>query len=67
MRHCVDCQRNWQRARHRRLFEGSAVEVIRGRSKTFTRNSVVGKLATFHFCPECGSTVFWKPERMPQL
>ena len=58
---------NWQRARHRRLFEGSAVEVIRGRSKTFTRNSVVGKLATFHFCPECGSTVFWKPERMPQL
>jgi hypothetical protein len=27
----------------------------------------VGKLVTFHFCPECGSTVFWEPERMPNL
>jgi hypothetical protein len=22
---------------------------------------------TFHFCPDCGSTVFWKPERLPDL
>ena len=22
---------------------------------------------TFHFCPECGSTVFWEPERVPHL
>ena len=22
---------------------------------------------TFHFCPECGSTLFWEPERMPPL
>jgi hypothetical protein len=21
---------------------------------------------TFHFCPECGSTLFWEPERIPQ-
>jgi hypothetical protein len=21
----------------------------------------------FHFCSECGSTVFWELERMPQL
>src|SRR5271169_5499970 len=37
------------------------------RSKTFTRNSVVGKVVSFHFCPKCGSTVFWEPERVPHL
>ena len=21
----------------------------------------------FHFCPDCGSTVFWKPQRVPEL
>jgi hypothetical protein len=31
------------------------------------RDSAVGKLVTFHFCPECGSTLFWEPERMPHL
>jgi hypothetical protein len=22
---------------------------------------------TFHFCPGCGSTIFWEPERIPHL
>lgn len=21
----------------------------------------------FHFCPDCGSTVFWEPRRMPDM
>jgi hypothetical protein len=49
------------------FFERSAVTVVDGASKTFTRNSVTGKDVTFHFCAECGSTVFWEPERTPQL
>lgn len=68
MCHCLNCQRRTGSLFGvAAFFERSAVHVVDGRSKTFTRNSVVGKLVTFHFCPECGSTVFWEPERMPQL
>ena len=49
------------------FFDRGAVTVVQGASKTYTRDSASGKPVTFHFCPECGSTVFWEPERMPQL
>lgn len=68
MCHCLDCQRRTGSLFSiAAFFVRSAVNVVDGRSKTFTRNSVVGTLVTFHFCPECGSTVFWEPERMPHL
>jgi len=68
MCHCVDCQRRTGSLLGvAAFFERSAVTVADGRAKTFTRNSVVGRFVTFHLCPECGSTVFWEPERMPQL
>ena len=68
MCHCLDCQRRTGSLFSiAAFFERSAVTVVDGASKTFTRNSVTGKDVTFHFCAECGSTVFWEPERMPQL
>jgi hypothetical protein len=68
MCHCLDCQRRTGSLFGiAAFFERSAVKFLDGTSKTFTRDSVVGKLVTFHFCPECGSTVFWEPERMPKL
>jgi hypothetical protein len=68
MCHCVDCQsRTGSVFSIAAFFERGAVSVVQGASKTFTRNSAVEKLVTFHFCPECGSTLFWHPERMPHL
>ena len=68
MCHCLDCQRRTGSLFSiAAFFERSAVNVVDGGSKTFTRDSLVGKLVTFHFCPECGSTVFWEPERRPEL
>jgi hypothetical protein len=68
MCHCLDCQRRTGSLFSiAAFFDRSAVTVVDGASKTFTRNSVTGKDVTFHFCAECGSTVFWEPERMPQL
>jgi len=68
MCHCVDRQRRTGSLFGvAAFFERSAVTVANGRSKTFTRNSVIGKPVSFHFCPKCGSTVFWEPERMPHL
>ena len=68
MCHCVDRQRRTGSLFGvAAFFERSAVTVANGRSKPFTRNSVIGKPVSFHFCPKCGSTVFWEPERMPHL
>src|SRR5438552_18243247 len=68
MCHCLDCQRRTGSLFGiAAFFERSAVKLVDDTPKIFTRNSVLGKLVTFHFCPECGSTVFWEPERMPKL
>src|ERR1043165_1363566 len=68
MCHCIDCQRRTGSVLGVAAFyPRTAVNVVAGAPKTFTRNSVAGTTVTFHFCPHCGSTVFWEPERMPQV
>jgi hypothetical protein len=68
MCHCADCQR-----RTGSLFSVAAfypreaVEILEGDSKAFTRPSASGKSVTFHFCPGCGASIYWLPERMPDL
>src|SRR5262245_24172678 len=37
-----------------------------GKIKNFTRPSDSGYPVTFHFCPDCGATVFWQPQRKPE-
>jgi hypothetical protein len=37
-----------------------------GRASTYKRSSDSGFAVTFHFCADCGSTVFWEPERKPE-
>lgn len=58
--HCHACQRRTGsvfgvQAR----FREEAV-VIRGRSTAFVRKGDTGESATFHFCPECGATVYYR-------
>lgn len=38
-----------------------------GDSGTYLRVADNGHDVLHHFCPHCGSTVFWKPSRMPGL
>ena len=38
---------------------------IEGHHKAFKRTSQSGRWVEHHFCPECGSTVFWYGERLP--
>ena len=64
--HCVDCQR-----RTGSVFGATArfprpqVTKIEGRSTTFRRVADSGNAITFHFCPDCGATVYWEPARFP--
>jgi hypothetical protein len=34
--------------------------MVRGESTSWTRTSEAGRKLEFHFCPTCGSTVWWR-------
>jgi hypothetical protein len=38
-----------------------------GRSTEFVRLSDEGERRTFHFCPECGATVYYTLDSLPEL
>ncbi len=63
--HCLACQRRTgspfaQQARFPR-----ANVTVAGRSTTFVRVGDEGSRAVFHFCPTCGTTVYYEPESLP--
>jgi hypothetical protein len=65
--HCIACQRRTgsvfgAQAR----FPRDKVR-IEGQSKTFTRVAESGNTLTFHFCPDCGTTVHWSGSGFPDL
>jgi hypothetical protein len=63
--HCLECQkRTGSHYGVAAFFDRQDVEA-HGPEKRFTRSSDSGFAVTFHFCPDCGSSVFWEPSRMP--
>jgi hypothetical protein len=65
--HCISCQRRTgsvfgAQAR----FPRENVETA-GQSTTFQRKADSGNTITFHFCPDCGATVFWTTDAQPDL
>ncbi len=68
MCHCADCQRRTGSAFSiAAFFERGSVERVSGEAATFTRDSASGLPVAFHFCPRCGSNLYWEPKRMPHL
>jgi hypothetical protein len=63
--HCLDCQRRTGSVFGIAAFFARDRVKAEGDAKTFRRSSHSGHTVTFHFCPECGSSVFWEPERKP--
>lgn len=67
MCHCLACQRRTGsvfgvQAR----FPRDAVR-IEGRSTAYTRTGDSGHRITFHFCPDCGATVHYEIEMLPDM
>ena len=65
MCHCLECQRRTgavisNQARFRREQITFA-----GKSTAWTRTAESGNGLTFHFCPTCGSTVYWEGKASP--
>ena len=64
--HCLACQRRTgsvfgQQAR----FHRENVSIA-GASSEYVRIGDEGSHITFHFCPRCGSTVYYEPEGMEE-
>ena len=67
MCHCLACQRRTGSAfAVQARFPRDQVSV-EGRSTQYVRTADSGNKATFHFCPDCGSTVYYTPEQIPDV
>jgi hypothetical protein len=59
MCHCLACQRRTGSAFSMQARFPREQVRIEGRSTEYVRISDEGEPRTFHFCPECGSTVYY--------
>jgi hypothetical protein len=65
--HCLACQRRTGSTYGIAAFFPRENVGVAGESKAYTRSSDSGYPVSFYFCPDCGSTVYWKPDRKPEM
>ena len=57
--HCLECKRRSGSAFAAQARWPAEHITIEGQSKSFDKAGYSGNVATFHFCPDCGSDVFY--------
>lgn len=58
--HCLECQKRTGSAfGYQSRWPREQVR-LEGHAKVYRRTGDTGKVVTFYFCPECGSTVYWE-------
>lgn len=57
--HCLNCQKRSGSAFAAQVRFPTEKVTIAGQSKIWTHKADSGNLVTFHFCPDCGSTVHY--------
>ncbi len=69
MCHCELCQRRTGTSYNLGAWFGRTDVEIRGEERTYTRAGDSGTEITFHFCPNCGTNIYWdSPEgRFPDM
>ena len=65
--HCLDCKRRTGSAFSWNATFAASQVTVDGRYTTFERGSDDGFWARMHFCPTCGTTVFYEIERRPDM
>jgi hypothetical protein len=63
--HCTECQRRTGSVFGVGAYYPRAHVAIDGASKAYRRDGQQGRKLTNHFCPECGTTVYWHAETLP--
>ena len=65
--HCRDCQRRSGSPFGTIAYFPADAVTVSGEAREFTRPTDAGNTFTTGFCPECGSTVYAKASRMPEI
>lgn len=65
MCHCEDCQRRTGASYNLGAWFDRSRVTIKGEERTFTRAAESGREITFHFCPNCGSNLYWHVPAAP--
>ena len=65
--HCIECQRRTGALFGSSAFFKSAQMVAtEGEHRAYRRRADSGNWLVFHFCPNCGSSLFWQTEGKPE-
>jgi hypothetical protein len=68
MCHCLACQRRTGSTFGvQAWYPRERIGPAQGTAKRYTRVADSGRTVSFHFCPDCGGTVFWEAEKTPGL
>jgi hypothetical protein len=64
--HCKACQHRTGSVVHTGAYFMAAAVMVTGDSRVYARPADSGYEIRFHFCPRCGSNVYWQASRFPQ-
>jgi hypothetical protein len=64
--HCLACQRRTGSAFAAQARFDAADVRIAGESREWRRTTDAGNITVYHFCPECGSTVWYQGGPIPE-
>jgi hypothetical protein len=67
MCHCLECQKRSGSTYAVQARWPAAQVAVEGHSSHHARTGDEGSTATFHFCPNCGSTVYYRSDAMPDF
>jgi hypothetical protein len=65
--HCFECQRRTGAVASNQARFSREQLTIEGKATAWTRKAESGNTLTFHFCPVCGSTVYWENNGFPGI
>ena len=65
--HCIDCQRRTGAPFGVGAFYPAEAVTLSGTAKEFVRAAANGGKVRSYFCPDCGSTVYWKADNLPTM
>ena len=64
--HCKACQRRTGAVVHSGTYFPKDQVRFEGPSKVYTRVAASGFAVHFHFCPDCGTSVYWISDKRPE-
>lgn len=65
--HCFACQRRTGAPFSANAFYAADSVDVSGEAKEFIRTAESGRKVRMYFCPDCGSTLYWKAEASPGM